>query len=334
VKLGCQDFIVLGLEHLRGLYKGKFNLLQEDAMTVSFGTLTYRCKRTYFSGRQYDPAIMQCILETFVFSKLQLIVVYCMLDYDVKLGYGGHLTVMLRSSLDCFTYWSINKVQPVKNYMKFPSDISHALLELYSSPLRQPDGEIHVASLPGHIWASSITVFSCLHRLVQMVIARLSHEIHQQPPGGIRSSVMCLQDLQPTPHLLFSLGSWRQAKGKLEHNIWYLPGYSTIQNIQYAQLAINSKIIYKNLLLPYDPGGLVIWLDKIGGIPDSRLFIIGLRASRISREEECHTLIMGCHRMPCNLGLGYEMGRGPTLCGFCRSNISTKLVTGRGHLVK
>ena len=122
---------------------------------------------------------------------------------------------------------------------------------------------------------------------------------------------------------------WWQRKDRVQqHCTWYLPGYSAVPSFQYAQLGINSNIIYVSLLLPYDPGGLSIWLNKIGGIPNSRLFIIGLRASRISRGEECNTPTMGCHSMGYNLGLRYKMGRGPRLCGFARSSISTRLVIG------
>jgi hypothetical protein len=38
-------------------------------------------------------------------------------------------------------------------------------------------------------------------------------------------------------------------------------------------------IIPKDILLPYDPGGLALRLYKCGSILDSRMFIIGLRAS-------------------------------------------------------
>lgn len=191
---------------------------------------------------------------------------------------------------------------------------------------------------------------------------------------------MLLQKLQPTPQFFAPWFSLRQAKDRVQHCTWYLPSYSRIPSIQYAQvytyflgwlrpsgikqylppgrgiahtqrfsselgttntakhiyeddcpffhhLVINNKIIYMKLLLPYDPGGLAVWLDKIGGIPDSRLFLIGLRASRISREGECNTPAMGCYHMVSNLGLGYEMGREPTLCGIGRSSISTSLVT-------
>ena len=96
----------------------------------------------------------------------------------------------------------------------------------------------------------------------------------------------------------------------------------------FRQLVVHTKIIYKNLLLPYDPGGIALWLDKIAGISESRLFIIGLRASRISREGECNTPAMGCHRMKCYLGLEYEMGQVPRLYKFGRCTINIRRVNG------
>lgn len=94
----------------------------------------------------------------------------------------------------------------------------------------------------------------------------------------------------------------------------------------FHQLVIHSMIIPKHILLPYDPGGLALQLYKCGGVLDSRMFIIGLRASRISREEECNTRPLGCHDRVYNLDLGFDMGHGPTLCGFGASSISHVLV--------
>ena len=55
--------------------------------------------------------------------------------------------------------------------------------------------------------------------------------------------------------------------------------------------------ICKRMILPYDPGGLALQPDEIGGTHGSNLIIIGLRASRISRGGECNTPNMGCHIM-------------------------------------
>ena len=68
----------------------------------------------------------------------------------------------------------------------------------------------------------------------------------------------------------------------------------------FHQLVLSSAIVRKHILLLYDPGGFALRLGECGGIPDSRMFIIGLRASRISREEECNTPPMGCHPILCN----------------------------------
>ncbi|KAM3385642.1 hypothetical protein ACQJBY_009432 [Aegilops geniculata] len=61
------------------------------------------------------------------------------------------------------------------------------------------------------------------------------------------------------------------------------------------QLVISSTIVTKHILRPYDPGGLVLRLGECGGFPDSRMLLVGLRASQVSREEECNTPPMGCH---------------------------------------
>ena len=164
--------------------------------TTCFGALTCSWTRAYFSARQWDPGIVHFILGTFLFSKLKLIAVYCVLElkYDIKLGYWGHVTVNLGTSLFWFAYWFSYKIQPAENSMKLHLDnIARALQELYSSPSRQPDFAIRVASSSGHRWTSS--------QELQMFIARHAYEIYQQPQGGIRTAVMLLHNLQSTPQL-------------------------------------------------------------------------------------------------------------------------------------
>ena len=145
-----------------------------------------------------------------------------------------------------------------------------------------------------------------------MLIAGLNYEMDHQPQNTLVTTVTLLQHLQPTYQQLDSFWSWAQAKEMTKEKLQlcicqHVPLGGAMENIQKSGMELGGLNTTKHILLPYDPGGLALRRDKCGGILDPRMFIIGLRASRISRKESV-TPHLWAATICCNLGLGLEMG--------------------------
>ena len=85
----------------------------------------------------------------------------------------------------------------------------------------------------------------------------------------------------------------------------------------------NELIRCTHMLLPYDPGGLALHLDEIGGIQNSSLIIIGLGASRFSREGECNTPCMGCCHVVCTCVWATRWAKGYLCVGLAGVYVSS-----------
>ena len=139
VHLGNRNFVVTEFEYIHEQDKGNSILIQVTAVIGTFASLTCTYQRTYFSGRQWDPGILQFIFGTWVSSSgnvlhthiLHFSAIYCWLDHDMQPGYLGHMIVILPSALFWFPKWPLSKMQQAENYMMLPPEnIARAMFEL------------------------------------------------------------------------------------------------------------------------------------------------------------------------------------------------------------